>query len=333
MEVSMFFAGLAAAIGFRGGALRRSQKCKIFMSICAAIVASLTVLTVEPSYAANVSYIAGSGNDANPCTASQPCKSFQSTLNVALQVLCTDPPFSSEGLVLPGGSAIELDCAGVWSAPSNQRAIEIPLSSQANTLKVRNMTFSGSGGGLNALFFLGPGGTVIFENCVFEDFASAALSFLPFGALNIVIKNSRLSNNGSGILLQPRTGGIINATLDHVTITGNNGGGIKTDSTNGLVNLDITDSEISNNAGNGTNAVAGANLNVVNIRNSVIAKNGAAGVQANGADAGVLVATTLLDENTAGATSIVGGGNMVTYGNNSIVGSIGSGFNGTATLH
>jgi hypothetical protein len=70
----------------------------------------------------------------------------------------------------------------------------------------------------------------------------------------------------------------------------------------------------------------------VSIRNSVIAKNGVAGVRASGVNAGVLLATTLLDQNAAGATSVIGGGNMFTYGNNSIVGSIGSGFTASAPL-
>jgi hypothetical protein len=46
----------------------------------------------------------------------------------------------------------------------------------------------------------------------------------------------------------------------------------------------------------------------------------------------VLIATTLLDQNVSGATSVVSGGNMFTYGNNDVVGGLGSGFTGTATL-
>jgi hypothetical protein len=54
---------------------------------------------------------------------------------------------------------------------------------------------------------------------------------------------------------------------------------------------------------------------------------------ANGANAGVLVATTLFDQNVAGATAVVNVGNMFTQGNNDIVGTMGSGFTATATLH
>jgi hypothetical protein len=97
--------------------------------------------------------------------------------------------------------------------------------------------------------------------------------------------------------------------------------------------VDIADSVVSNNGGNGINAVGNAGGQaVVSIKNSVIAKNGVAGVQANGVNAGVLLQTTLLDQNANGATSIVNGGHISTYGNNSIVGSAGSGFTATAGL-
>jgi hypothetical protein len=97
--------------------------------------------------------------------------------------------------------------------------------------------------------------------------------------------------------------------------------------------LDITDSVVSKNSGNGINAVGNAGGQaMVSIKNSVIAENGSAGVQANGANAGVLISTTLLDQNAAGALSVVNVGHISTYGNNSIVGSAGSGFTGTAPL-
>jgi hypothetical protein len=70
----------------------------------------------------------------------------------------------------------------------------------------------------------------------------------------------------------------------------------------------------------------------VSIKNSIIARNGVAGVRANGATAGVLIATTLLDQNTTGALSVLKGGNIFTYGNNQVVGSQGSNFTSTAAL-
>ena len=111
------------------------------------------------------------------------------------------------------------------------------------------------------------------------------------------------------------------------------GGGIKIDTTNGPVTVDITDSVISDNGGNGINAVGHAGGQaMVSIKNSVIAKNAVAGVQANGSNSAAMLAMTLLDTNVAGALSVVGGGHILTYGNNQIVGTQGSAFTGTAPL-
>ena len=71
---------------------------------------------------------------------------------------------------------------------------------------------------------------------------------------------------------------------------------------------------------------------MLNVHNSVIAKNGQAGVTGNGATAAVMLDTTLLDSNASGATVVVNGGHILTYGNNRIVGTDGSGFTGSATL-
>jgi hypothetical protein len=207
----------------------------------------------------------------------------------------------------------------------------IDVGAVNTTLRIRHVIFRNTFFP-NQINFAGNG-TLILEDCVFADSPSAALDIEPNGPLNLVIRNSRTSNAGSGILLKPAAGGSIKATLDHVVITTNSGGGIKADSTNGLITLDISDSVISDNGGNGINAVGGANQDIVSIERGVIAKNGAAGVQANGVTAGVLVAATLLDQNASGATSVVSGGNMFTYGDNHVVGSIGSGFTATATSH
>jgi hypothetical protein len=96
-----------------------------------------------------------------------------------------------------------------------------------------------------------------------------------------------------------------------------------------LIRTDITDSEISNHT-DGIIAIAGANQNMVSIKNSVVARNGQAGIVANGANAGVIAQTTLLDQNVAGATSL-SSGHINTYQNNSIIGFAGSGFTGTAS--
>jgi hypothetical protein len=302
------------------------------------VVLTITVcLPVAPSRAQNFTffYVSATGS-GTACTLAQPCSSGGAVLAIALttansKIVCLSPVNLTNPNISQGSNesnaTLEMDCPlgasleGVfWNNGSN------------NTMKFRNVTFTNLGGTSNAIQFFSSG-ALILENCIFETAPGTSLDIEPTGPLNLVIKNSRISNNAGGILLKPSAGGSINAILDHVTIADNTGGGIKIDTTNGPVTLDVTDSVVSNNGGNGINAVgyAGGQA-MVSIKNSVIAKNAVAGVQANQANAGVLVQTTLFDQNATGATSVVAGGHISTYGNNSIVGSAGAGFTGTASL-
>jgi hypothetical protein len=282
-----------------------------------------------------VAFVSNVGSGVS-CTAAQPCGTLTTAMELAengagtdtARVICLNPVTSDENSA-PGSPG-----------PNTTLEVDCPLGFMphldffnANTVaKFRGVTFTRSS--ISGAIYYGANGTLIFEDCVVVDSGGIALDIEPNGPLNLVIRNSRISNgsNGAAILLKPAAGGSIKATFDHVVITGNNGGGIKTDATNGLVNLDVSTSEISNNVDNGIIAIApGVSQNVVSVRNSVIARNGQVGIEANGANAAVLVQTTLLDQNVGGAT-LVNGGHISTYGTNSIVGSVGSGFTATAGL-
>ncbi len=306
--------------------------------LCFAIATVATCLPAQPSSAGNFAYMSATGG-GSACTAAAPCATFLDAFALLLpssgRIICLDPVADSQGFSLSASNLVfDIDCpAGSWAGVASVPVLNIIGPNL--TLTFRNMAFNGIGGSTSAIKVgSNASGTLIFENCVFANFSGAALDIEPKAAFSLVITNSRISSNGSGVLLKPSVGGSINVTVDHARITQNSGGGMKIDTTNGPVTADLTDSVISNNGGNGINAVGNAGGQaMVSIKTSVIAKNAAAGVQANGANAGVLISTTLLDQNTSGATSVASGGNMYTYGNNDIVGSIGSGFTATAPLH
>ena len=297
--------------------------------VAVAVAASLPVAS---SHAQNIEYVSATGSDSNSCTPALPCADVQGALakggllsGESVRVICIGgSEVNSIGIFLNEGATADVDC------PQG----DLPFFSSAGgvvTVRFRHLSLGEAS--VASAITASSGGTFILEDCVFTDSTAAELDVEPNGPLNLVIRNSRISNSGSGILLKPAAGGSIHAILDHVTIADNSGGGIKIDTTNGPVTTDITDSDISNNGGNGINAVGAAGgQNIVSIKNSVIAKNGAAGVQANGANAAVLAQVTLFDQNASGATSVVGSGHISTYGNNSIIGSAGSGFTGTAPL-
>jgi Right handed beta helix region len=292
-----------------------------------AVAAVLTIcLPVQPSSAESVAFVSASGSGTT-CTQTAPCGSILqaviSLANTGGRIVCVTPVVETNGFGFANSSYV-FDCPGASMLG------EIVYFGKSVVLKFQHMGFSNTG---NVIGFQSGGGTLIFEDCVLEDSGAVALDIEPGAPFNLVIKNSRISNNASGVLIKSAAGGSVTATFDGVTIVDNTGGGLKTDTTNGPVSVDISNSTISNNGGNGINAVGNAGgQNIVSIKNSVIAKNAVAGVQANGANAGVMIATTLLDQNTAGALSVLVGGSILTYGNNQVVGAQGSNFTGTAPL-
>jgi len=306
---------------------------RIIAKLFAVSIVLTTLLHGAPLRAAPFTWVSSTGTSSGPCAIAQPCPTLFDALvstDAGGQVSCLNSPGIDEGSMFLLDSAT-IDCLGVHTGFGGDPQITLAAG---QVFKIRNLTFTGAGGGTPTAIKVTGSGTLILENCVFENFSGTALDIEPNSAFNLVITNSRISNSAAGVVIKPASGGSVTATFNGVTIADNTGGGMKTDTTNGAVSVDISNSTINNNAGNGMNVVGGAGGPAMfNIHNSVITKNGAAGVQVNGATAAAMLDTTLLDSNAAGATAVINGGHMLTYGNNRTVGSPGSGFTGTAPLN
>jgi hypothetical protein len=304
---------------------------RIIAKLFAVAVVLTAFLHVGPLHASPFAFVATGGSGLT-CGSTSPCASIADALTVVDaggEVFCLDSTvFLSGGFTY--SSSVTIDCPGVFLLVDNESAALVLTGNQAVT--IRNLTVRSESGAFPAVKVIGSG-TLNIENCIFERMNGTALDIEPNGAFNLVVTNSRISNSAAGVVIKPAAGGSVTATFDGVTIADNTGGGVKTDTTNGAINLAISNSTISKNAGNGLNAVGGAGgQNLLELIHDVIASNGTAGIQANGANAAALVNNTSILSNLTGATSVVAGGRILTYGNNSIVGSAGSGFTGPAAL-
>jgi hypothetical protein len=293
-------------------------------NIAVPLVAAAVLFLYSQSVKAADLFFAGNGS-GSACSQSAPC-----LIATAISQASATPPVelscANSGDVVSGATinkSLTIDCAGTAGSIDG-----IEVNSGALVV-LKNLTLGGNTD--NDILLVN--GTLILENVHFIGAIVNEINAQPSAPSRLIVRNCVFANGGAAILLKPAAGGSLSVQFDHVTIADNTGGGIKIDTTNGPVTVDITDSVIRDNGGNGINVVGNAGGQaMVSIKNSVIAENAVAGVQANGANAGVLVQTTLFDQNASGATSVVGGGHISTYGNNSIVGSSGSGFTGTASL-
>ena len=119
------------------------------------------------------------------------------------------------------GESFTIDCTGVIAQSSGSSSPILQFDNPNQAVKIRNLTFSGVQA-TNGVILVTGSGTLILENCVFENIADGpALDIEPNGPLNLVIRNSRISNGGTvAVVLKPAAGGSINTTFDHVTVTG-----------------------------------------------------------------------------------------------------------------
>jgi hypothetical protein len=297
-------------------------------------------------------FVSRNGVDtSNNCaSATSPCRSLQRahdqlTSNGQITILDTGEFFSVE---ITKSVSIINDSGGIATAVDNavaptasEAAPVVILAGPNDVVTLRGLTLNPSiGSSAFSGLVVNNARQVNIQNCTILNALNGILvapstlgrALTVTSAINLKVQDTTLIGNGTGMKITTVPPGVaVNAVANRTQIDNNVGGGLRADGTSGgSITVDLVDSSVSLNGGNGINAVAGAGQNMVTIKNSVVAKNAVAGVQANGANAAVLLVNTLLDQNTTGATSVVSGGHIVTYGNNQIVGSPGSGFNGTA---
>jgi hypothetical protein len=286
---------------------------------------AMAMAALQTASAQAAAYFFSEFGGGTACALQQPCTLNQAIVKAnsdhADELACTDS--SDNGSSTAITKSMTIDCSGTTGS-----VFALNVNGSGITVTLKNLTVWG-----NSATITLSNGTLILDNVHLTGNGTYAVNATPSSASNLVVRNSIIDDNSAGALLKPQAGGSLSARFDHVTIASNLGGGIKIDTTNGPVTGDVTDCEISSNVGNGMNAVGGAGGPAMfNIHNSVIAKNSTAGVQVNGSTAAAMIDTTLLDSNASGATTVINGGHILTYGNNRIVGSSGSGFTGTASL-
>jgi hypothetical protein len=322
--------------------------------VCQWLCGVLFVLCTSgsPVYAQFIeTFVASTGSDANNCsTVPLACRSFGHALMQTFsggQITVLDS--ADYGVAsITGGISIINDSAGTATNALSANGfggvsgmVYIDAGS-SDTVTLRGLvlnaeTFSGNST-FNGLL-INNAQRVNIENCTILNAPGAGILVSPGvqpatlpPVININIQNTTVNGNNAGVKVASTVSAPVNITIAGSHIDNNVGGGVRVDGgSGGPVTISIVDSTVSHNGGNGLNAVSSTANIMVNLLRDVIGVNGSAGIQANGTSAAVVVNNTALLNNATGLSAI-GGGRILTYGNNSIVGTAGSGFTGTASL-
>lgn len=293
---------MAAPLRLRNLSIRESFEGESLMnrqSLALHSIAFVCALTAAPANAAsNRTFVSGLGNDANPCSLAQPCRTLQAAFNATtpggeIQVL---DPTGYGPLTIT--HAVNIEGHGWASLNANGTAPVINISAGANDeITLNGLIIQGFGASISGSFAVvfDSGGSLRVHDCVVRDTTEGIL-FAPITSSNLSISNTRIEHTlGTAILLQPRTANItVNAAIVDSLLAGN-----------------VQGVSISNNP-------MAAIATTVAVRNSTLTDN-TQGLLSVGTGAQILLAhSTVLNSSTALIPAQ--GGFIDSYGDNYIDG-------------
>jgi hypothetical protein len=309
-----------------------------------ALAATSLALAMQPASAqAPRTWVSGTGDDANPCSRTAPCKTFAGAISK------TAPGGEIDALD-PGGfgavtitKAITIDGGGQVASVLVAGTNGIVVSAGAgHTVTLRNLRINGVAGtgtgGLNGVQFL-SGAALHIENCAIFGFTQSGINIntTSSSATSLFVTDTVVSNSASGIVARNAGTGIVFVSMQRTTLAQNSAFGLKLDGSGGpgTIIAAVSDSLIAGN-GTGMSAVSGAgSLVSVRVTRSSISNNLTTGALSDGSagqTAAILFSDNLITGNSPGLSS-VGGGVLFSYQNNVLIGNFPDGaFTGVIPL-
>jgi hypothetical protein len=282
----------------------------LLSTIAISIVASLSAQAQRARV-----FVSVTGNDANPCTALSPCRTFQAThsavaVNGEISVLDSGgfgPVVITKPLSIVSPLGVEAGVVAVAGSP----AIEVAANSGGIVL-LRGLTLDGAGVATDGIFYLG-GDRVEIVDCVVRNFVHDGLNLSVgngfTGVKTFIVSNTIASDNGSsGIEIAPQNFFALRGALDGVTTAHNGQSGILIDGTNatngGFVDVAISNTISESNSDSGITA-RGLGNEKVEIKNATLSNNTNNGLAVSNARTGLSTSSLVL--NGAGFSNINSG--------------------------
>lgn len=187
---------------------------KAIVPVLAALTLSLVCGTASAQ--ASRTWVSGVGDDANPCSRTAPCKTWAGAISktsAAGEIDCLDP--GGYGAVTITKS-ITLACFGATGGitASGTNAINVNLSSASNYVILKGLDINGLGTGLIGVNMLNLGDLTI-EDCIIYGFQAGAgtgVNLAGNAGAHILIENTKIRNNLTGVSVQPQ-GGVSNSAI------------------------------------------------------------------------------------------------------------------------
>jgi hypothetical protein len=271
------------------------------------------LFAASPARAQSVLWVAATGNDANACSQTSPCATFQGAVGKGsvAQIRCLTS--GNYGGITISGSLV-IDCGtgnvGTVSITAGTSAISFNTNSAA-TIVLRHLSLNGNSSAGFGIAGVLASGTLVVEDCTIEGFTTNGILFSPTAGRGLLqVSDSRIFNNGTGIEVDPSNNQIASVTLNRVELTGNALDGLVLDQ--GVIAGTMRESVV---GGNGRNGVrANANQVFFTVEESSIVANLTAGIQTNSAGTVVNVGASTIGGNGTGV--LPSSGSLISFGDN-----------------
>lgn len=168
-------------------------------------------------------WVSGVGDDANPCSRTAPCKTFQGTISKTAtggEINCLDP--GGYGAVTITKS-ITIDCRETTASILVSGTNAIIINNTAAKVNIRGITFNGLTTGLNAIRIV-EAARVNIEDAVIDGFQNGVSveNVMTLGT-QVVISRTTIRNN-SGTAVSALSTGTAQVMVNNSVITGNGTG-------------------------------------------------------------------------------------------------------------
>ena len=291
------------------------------MLVIAGLLGGLLALPQGVQAQSTRTWVSGTGDDANPCSRTAPCKTFVGAVMKTAaggEINCFDP--GGFGAVTISRS-IAIVCELGW-AGSNGVTIN---AGPSDVVYLRGLDITGLGAQGSGVNFV-SGGALHVSNTVIHGFSGApAILVAPkTGTVEVFVADTtvrdNLCSNCAAIYIAPTGSGSVNTEIERSIIV-NNGGGVRTNGQGGSGGLTTTlrNSVSSQNTSDGVASVSnGAAVRTYVIDSSI--NNNGVGLSANGSGAALYLARSLMTNNSVGVAA--SGGTVYTYGDSRVINNV-----------
>jgi len=253
----------------------RKQSAFVFAIAVAALAPLFCGSTAQ---AQTRTWVSGTGDDAFPCSRTAPCKTFAGAISKTAAggiINCLDP--GGFGAVTITKS-ITIDCTATFAGVLAVGTNGIVINAAGAVVNLRGLDIEGEGQGLIGINVFSAGVVHVEKSRIYGFQAGGASGISFAGAGTLIVNDTHLHSNGTGIVLNGASG-VVNMTLRDVISDQNTGNGVTITSAGQHAGATIDRTTLAFNGGTGL-ALNGAGT-IAFIGNSTVVGNGT-GVSAAG---------------------------------------------------